>query len=32
VKGPAPLDVDGLVRALDDESGLAGFSVLPREE
>lgn len=32
VKGPAPLDVDGLVRALDAEPGLAGFSVLPREE
>jgi putative Mg2+ transporter-C (MgtC) family protein len=32
VKGPAPLDVDGLVRVLDEEPGLAGFSVLPRDE
>lgn len=32
VKGQAPLDVDGLVRLLDAEQGLAGFSALPREQ
>jgi len=32
VKGHVPIDVDGLVSHLGDQSGLAGFSILPREE
>ncbi|WP_332656807.1 MgtC/SapB family protein [Brevundimonas sp.] len=32
VKGAMPIDVDGLVAHLGEESGLAGFSILPREE
>lgn len=32
VKGPMPMDVDGLVGRLSVEPGLAGFSVLPRDE
>lgn len=32
VKGAMPLDVDGLVGQLCDHAGLAGFSVLPRDE
>lgn len=32
VKGPMPIDVDGLVTHLGDHAGLAGFSILPREE
>ena len=32
VKGAMPIDVDGLVTHLGEESGLAGFSILPREE
>lgn len=32
VKGSMPMDVDGLVARLSGESGLAGFSVLPRDE
>ncbi len=32
VKGAMPLDIDGLVARLSAESGLAGFSVLPRDE
>jgi putative Mg2+ transporter-C (MgtC) family protein len=32
VKGPMPMDVDGLVTRLSAEADLAGFSVLPRDE
>lgn len=32
VKGPMPMDIDGLVARLGNEPGLAGFSVLPRDE
>ena len=32
VKGAMPMDIDGLVARLSDEAGLAGFSVLPRDE
>jgi putative Mg2+ transporter-C (MgtC) family protein len=32
VKGPMPLDVDGLVARLSSEDDLAGFSVMPRDE
>jgi putative Mg2+ transporter-C (MgtC) family protein len=32
VKGPMPLDIDGLVERLSSEDGLAGFSVMPRDE
>ena len=32
VKGAMPIDVDGLVAHLGEETGLAGFSILPREE
>jgi putative Mg2+ transporter-C (MgtC) family protein len=32
VKGQVPIDVDGLVTLLGAETGLAGFSILPREE
>ena len=32
VKGHVPIDVDGLVSHLGDQTGLAGFSILPREE
>lgn len=32
VKGQVPIDVDGLVSLLGAEAGLAGFSILPREE
>lgn len=32
VKGAMPIDVDGLVDHLGEEAGLAGFSILPREE
>ena len=32
VKGAVPIDVDGLVAHLGDQAGLAGFSILPREE
>jgi putative Mg2+ transporter-C (MgtC) family protein len=32
VKGSMPMDVDGLVARLSAERGLAGFSVLPRDE
>ncbi len=32
VKGPVPIDVDGLVAHLGEHAGLAGFSILPREE
>ncbi len=32
VKGPMPVDVDALVTDLYDRDGLAGFSVLPRDE
>ncbi len=32
VKGHVPIDVDGLVSHLGDQAGLAGFSILPREE
>ena len=31
-KGPMPLDVDGLARRLASTSGLAGFSLMPRDE
>ena len=31
-KGQAPLDIDGLVTRLGDMPGLAGFSVLPRDD
>ena len=32
VKGAMPIDVDGLVAHLGEHDGLAGFSILPREE
>jgi len=32
VKGPMPIDVDALVADLRGRDGLAGFSVLPRDE
>lgn len=32
VKGSMPMDIDGLVSRLSAENGLAGFSVLPRDE
>jgi putative Mg2+ transporter-C (MgtC) family protein len=32
VKGQMPMDIDGLVGRLSGEGGLAGFSVLPRDE
>ncbi|WP_363331059.1 MgtC/SapB family protein [Brevundimonas sp.] len=32
VKGHVPIDVDGLVSHLGEQTGLAGFSILPREE
>ena len=32
VKGPMPIDADGLVSDLRGQEGLAGFSVLPRDE
>ncbi len=32
VKGPMPLDIDGLVARLSAENDLAGFSVMPRDE
>ncbi|WP_349681109.1 MgtC/SapB family protein [Brevundimonas sp. UBA7664] len=32
VKGAVPIDVDGLVAQLGGQAGLAGFSILPREE
>ncbi len=32
VKGPMPINVDGLVADLHGREGLAGFSVLPRDE
>ncbi|WP_420480182.1 MgtC/SapB family protein [Brevundimonas sp. FT23028] len=32
VRGPMPLDIDGLVERLSAEDGLAGFSVMPRDE
>lgn len=32
VKGPMPIDADGLVSQLVAQTGLAGFSVLPRDE
>lgn len=32
VKGPMPMDVDGLVGRLSAERELAGFSVMPRDE
>ena len=32
VKGPMPIDADGLVAQLGAQTGLAGFSVLPRDE
>lgn len=32
VKGAVPIDVDGLVAHLGGQEGLAGFSILPREE
>jgi len=32
VKGHVPIDIDGLVAQLSAEDGLAGFSILPREE
>lgn len=32
VKGPMPLDIDGLVERLSSEDGLVGFSVMPRDE
>ena len=32
VKGHVPIDVDGLVTLLGAREGLAGFSILPREE
>jgi len=32
VKGQVPIDIDRLVAQLGDEDGLAGFSILPREE
>ncbi len=32
VKGPVPIAVDGLVAHLGEHAGLAGFSILPREE
>jgi putative Mg2+ transporter-C (MgtC) family protein len=32
VKGPMPMDIDGLVARLSAEPGLVGFSVLPRDE
>ncbi|MDP3803393.1 MAG: MgtC/SapB family protein [Brevundimonas sp.] len=32
VKGAMPIDVDGLVARLGGQAGLAGFSILPREE
>jgi len=32
VKGHVPIDIDGLVGQLGAEDGLAGFSILPREE
>lgn len=30
-RGQMPLDIDGLVRRLSDRAGLAGFSVIPRD-
>jgi len=32
VRGPMPLDIDGLVQRLSGDASLAGFSVLPRDE
>ena len=32
VKGPMPMDIDGLVVRLSDEHDLVGFSVMPRDE
>lgn len=32
VKGPMPMDIDGLVQRLSAERGLEGFSVMPRDE
>lgn len=32
VKGPMPMDIDGLVARLSDEHDLVGFSVMPRDE
>jgi putative Mg2+ transporter-C (MgtC) family protein len=32
VKGQMPMDIDGLVGRLGAEAGLAGFSVMPRDE
>jgi putative Mg2+ transporter-C (MgtC) family protein len=32
VKGPMPMDIDGLVTRLSAEKGLDGFSVMPRDE
>lgn len=32
VKGPMPMDIDGLVARLGDERDLVGFSVMPRDE
>ena len=32
VKGAVPIDVDGLVAHFGGQAGLAGFSILPREE
>lgn len=32
VRGPMPLDIDGLVGRLGGEPGLSGFSILPRDE
>lgn len=32
VKGQVPIDVDGLVAHLGGQTGLTGFSILPREE
>ncbi|GAA0617631.1 MgtC/SapB family protein [Brevundimonas kwangchunensis] len=32
VKGPMPMDIDGLVARLSDERDLVGFSVMPRDE
>jgi len=32
VKGPMPMDIDGLVARLSTEAELAGFSVTPRDE
>ncbi len=31
-RGPMPLKVDALSRALSDQAGLAGFSVMPRDD